>query len=122
MQLVTQGSSKWSLSDLKKIGSEAKAGTGSESRGSSTELESVIEVQMGLVNLMPESSLKTELMGKLLEAKKNLEVDISRPNKAESKSGLVKVGVVPSIVGKSDFVSGILILKSIFPNFSEYFS
>ena len=27
-----------------------------------------------------------------------------------------------AIVGKSDFVSGILILKSIFPNFSEYFS
>ena len=27
-----------------------------------------------------------------------------------------------SIVGKSDFVSGILILESIFPNFSEYFS
>jgi len=26
------------------------------------------------------------------------------------------------IVGKSDFVSGILILESIFPNFSEYFS
>ena len=26
------------------------------------------------------------------------------------------------IVGKSDFASGILILESIFPNFSEYFS
>ena len=27
-----------------------------------------------------------------------------------------------TIVGKSDFESGILILESIFPNFSEYFS
>ena len=29
---------------------------------------------------------------------------------------------IVTIVGKSDFVSGILILESIFPNFSEYFS
>ena len=31
-------------------------------------------------------------------------------------------GSLGHIVGKSDFVSGILILESIFPNFSEYFS
>ena len=42
-----------------------------------TDLEGLIEVQTALVNLMLESDLKTELMGKLMEAKQNL-VDFSK--------------------------------------------
>ena len=85
LQLVEEGASKWCLPDLEKMGTAAKKGgfveTEEESRGSMmTELEGLIEVQTALVNLMLESSLKTELMEKLLEAKKHLMVDFSKSN------------------------------------------
>ena len=101
LQLVTEGASKWFPSDLKKLGSDKKGVSeteeeaGGESRGSSAELESVIELQMALVSLMLESSLKTELMGKLVEAKRNLEVDFSTSMVLASRSDLVKRDDVP---------------------------
>ena len=89
LQLVEEGASKWCLPDLEKMGTAAKKGgfvetdeePGGVSRGSlMTELEGLLEVQTALVNLMLESSLKTELMEKLLEAKKHLMVDFSKSN------------------------------------------
>ena len=81
LHLVKEGSSKWRLPDLEKM-SAVKGVFGTEEepehgRGSMTDLEGLIEVQTALVNLMLESDLKTELMGKLMEAKQNL-VDFSK--------------------------------------------
>ena len=75
MQLVKEGAAKWNLPDLEKMGTNGKkGGFGSEDEPESslTDLEGAIEVQMALVNLMLESSLKNELMAKLVEAKMNL--------------------------------------------------
>ena len=75
LQLVKEGAAKWFLPDLEKMGTNGKkGGFGSEDEPESslTDLEGAIEVQMALVNLMLESSLKNELMAKLVEAKMNL--------------------------------------------------
>lgn len=75
LQLVKEGAAKWNLPDLEKMGTNGKkGGFGSEDEPESslTDLEGAIEVQMALVNLMLESSLKNELMAKLVEAKMNL--------------------------------------------------
>ena len=90
LQLVEEGASKWCLPDFEKMGTAAYKKEGfveseEDSKGSKmTELDGLIEIQTALVNLMLESDLKTELMEKLVEAKKNLTMDFS-------KSSLVKV-------------------------------
>ena len=93
MQLGKEAGVKWSLPDLEKMGKkggfESEDEPEGESRGSLTELEGVIEIQTALVNLMLESSLKTELMAKLVEAKKHL-VDISMSNLASNCLGKIE--------------------------------
>ena len=70
--------------------------------------------------LAPVLSRHDSFMAFILFKSKTYNLGKGYSTKKSENTGIAKRGW--GIVGKSDFESGILILESIFPNFSEYFS